>query len=105
MSLGYIKEAMYQFSELYLHGKWSNSWGGGAKQNVTHGLTDSLTECSFINIDCFIFVLIRNKINHCHFFCTMKYELFWLLRQKSVKENYFHLLHIRRKKLTMDGSL
>jgi hypothetical protein len=26
MSLGYTKEAMYQLSDLYLHGKWSNSW-------------------------------------------------------------------------------
>ena len=26
MSEGYIKEAMYEFSNLYIPGKWSNSW-------------------------------------------------------------------------------
>jgi hypothetical protein len=33
MALGYIKEATYQFSDLYLHGKWTlevpeRSFGG-----------------------------------------------------------------------------
>ena len=26
MAEGYIKEAMYEFSNLYIPGKWSNSW-------------------------------------------------------------------------------
>jgi hypothetical protein len=26
MSLGYIKEATYQFSDFYPPGQWSNSW-------------------------------------------------------------------------------
>jgi hypothetical protein len=36
MSLGYFKEATYQFSDIYLPGKWSNSWGRVDKQNLTH---------------------------------------------------------------------
>ena len=34
-TLGYIKEATYQFSHLYLHGKWSNSW---VLQSVIQGV-------------------------------------------------------------------
>jgi hypothetical protein len=26
ITLGYIKEATYQFSDIYLPGKWANSW-------------------------------------------------------------------------------
>ena len=42
----YIKESIYQFSDLYLHGKWSNSWGRGDKQNVT----DSQNSALFSNV-------------------------------------------------------
>ena len=58
MSQGYIKEATYQFSDLYLSGKLSNSWGRGGQTKrdwltdwLTDWQTDRLTECSFIYID------------------------------------------------------
>ena len=55
MPQGYIKEATYKFSDLYLPGKL----GGGDKQNVTDrrtdrrtdGQTDRQTDGSFIYID------------------------------------------------------
>jgi hypothetical protein len=37
MSLGYIKEATYQFSDLYLNGKWTNSW---VLQSVIQGILE-----------------------------------------------------------------
>jgi hypothetical protein len=37
MSLIYIKEATYQFSDLYLPGKWSISW---ALQSVIQGVSE-----------------------------------------------------------------
>jgi hypothetical protein len=37
MSLIYIKEATYQFSELYLSGKWSNCW---VLQSITQGVEE-----------------------------------------------------------------
>ena len=51
MPQGYIKEATYQFSDLYLPGKSSNSWGRGG-QTKRDTLTNKQTECSFIYIDC-----------------------------------------------------
>ena len=50
MPQGYIKEATYQFSDLYLSGKSSNSWGRGG-QTKRDTLTVKQTECSFIYID------------------------------------------------------
>ena len=75
MSLGYIKEATYQFSDLYLHGKWSNSWGRGG-QTKRETLTDSQTECSFIYIDESIFPILIHLIS----------INWWLLSQLSVNQ-------------------
>ena len=41
ISQGYIKEATYQFSDIYLPGKSSNSWGRGG-QTKRDTLTDGM---------------------------------------------------------------